>query len=194
MARKHEMDNIGAIELSIGTMVVIVLAMAMLIMGLVLVNKIFSGATQSVDTINDNVRAQINGLFSNNNQKVAILLPGNSVSIPKGQSFGIAFGVRDTTQGSTAQDNFHYDIEHASIASTCQGANGISEANALSYIYLAKSGDFSLSPGDTYNQIFKIQPPSNAPLCEIAYNLVVRKDGAAGPVYDTQQFFVKITA
>jgi len=191
---QNKINKRGAIELSIGTMVVIVLAMAMLILGLVLVRNIFSGATSSVDTINDNVKAQINQLFNDNNQKVAILLPGNSVSITKGQSFGVAFGVKDITTGSSAQDTFHYDIEHASVATNCQGPNGMTEQQALSYIYLAKSGDFTISPGDTATQIFKIKPADNAPLCEVAYSLVVRTGGPSGPVYDTQQFFVTITA
>lgn len=185
---QNKMNKKAAIELSIGTMVVIVLAMAMLIMGLVLVKNIFSGATQSVDTINDNVKAQINQLFNDNNQKVAVLLPASSVDIKKGQSFGIAFGVKDTTEGSTAVDHFTYDVKDASVQTGC---SGLSSQQALSYIYLAKSGSFDLSPGEYYHQVFKIKPDASAPLCEVSYNLVVTK---GGQTYDTQQFFVKITA
>ena len=54
----------AAIELSIGTVVIIVLAMTMLIMGVVLVRNIFSGATSSVDTLNDKVKGEITSLFS----------------------------------------------------------------------------------------------------------------------------------
>ena len=53
----------AAIELSIGTVVIIVLAMSMLILGLVLIRNIFTGATESVDQINDNVRSEIIKLF-----------------------------------------------------------------------------------------------------------------------------------
>ena len=43
----------GAMELSIGTIVIIVLAMSMLILGLVLIKTIFVGAKYNVDTIED---------------------------------------------------------------------------------------------------------------------------------------------
>ena len=185
---QNKINKRAAIELSIGTMVVIVLAMAMLILGLVLVKNIFSGATSSVDTINDNVKAQINQLFNDNNQKVAVLLPGNSVEIKKGTSFGVAFGVKDVTEGTSTTNNFAYHVDATSIDNKC---SGLTTGAAQDYVYLARTGSFTLTPGATYNQIFKIKPSTEAPLCEVAYNLVVTKNGAA---YDTQQFFVKITA
>ena len=46
----------AAMELSIGTIVIIVLAMSMLILGLVLIKTIFSGAKYNIDTMNDKVR------------------------------------------------------------------------------------------------------------------------------------------
>ena len=54
----------GAIELSIGTIVIVVLAMSMLILGLVLVRTIFAGATYNVQQMNDKVKDQINQLFN----------------------------------------------------------------------------------------------------------------------------------
>ena len=45
----------GAIELSIGTIVIIVLAMSMLILGIILIKNIFSGSTNAVDDINKGV-------------------------------------------------------------------------------------------------------------------------------------------
>ena len=53
----------AALELSIGTVVVLVIGMAMLILGLVLVRTIFTGAKYNVDQINKNVEAEINKLF-----------------------------------------------------------------------------------------------------------------------------------
>ena len=174
-------------------MVVIVLAMAMLILGLVLVKNIFSGATSSVDTINDNVKAQINQLFNDNNQKVAVLLPGNSVEIKKGQSFGIAFGVKDVTEGQNQQNTFSYEVSVPSQSSIQTGCTGLTASTATNYVYLARTGTFSLIPGDTFNGIFKIKPSSDAPLCEVAYTLKVMNT-RTNTVYDTQQFFVKIIA
>ncbi|MDO8459482.1 MAG: hypothetical protein Q7S74_00065 [Nanoarchaeota archaeon] len=71
---KSEQNKKGAIELSIGTVVIIVLAMAMLILGLVLVRSIFKGAIDSVDITNRQVQAQITSLFSKDDTNLAILL------------------------------------------------------------------------------------------------------------------------
>ena len=45
----------GALELSIGTIVVIVIGMSMLVLGLVLVRTIFTGSTESVKVLNEGV-------------------------------------------------------------------------------------------------------------------------------------------
>ena len=65
----------GAIELSIGTIVIIVLAMSMLILGLVLVRTIFTGAIDAVKSIDDGVKKEIGVLFSENNERRVVLYP-----------------------------------------------------------------------------------------------------------------------
>ena len=50
------MNKKGALELSIGTIVIIVIGMSMLILGLVLVQKIFVGSTNNVDDLNNKIR------------------------------------------------------------------------------------------------------------------------------------------
>ena len=63
----------GAIELSMTTVVVIVLAMTMLILGLTLIRTIFTGAQYNVQSINDKVRGEINSLFLENaDQKIIV--------------------------------------------------------------------------------------------------------------------------
>ena len=65
----------GAIELSVGTIVIIVLAMTMLILGIVLIRNIFTGTITNVDEINEGVRDQIKKLFQNENDRAVICLP-----------------------------------------------------------------------------------------------------------------------
>ena len=59
------MQKRGAMELSIGTIVIIVLAMSMLILGLVLIRTIFTGAKYNIDTI-------VSGALASNYQKSRI--------------------------------------------------------------------------------------------------------------------------
>src|SRR3989344_329084 len=101
MAQLHKLNTKrrGALELSIGTIVIIVLAMSMLILGLVLVRTIFTGAKYNVDQLNKNVEAEINKLFNEQGNKIVFYLPNRQADIKKGTSFGVAFGIRNTVQG-----------------------------------------------------------------------------------------------
>ena len=88
----------GAIELSVGTVVIIVLAMSMLILGIVLIRNIFSGATESVRNIDTGVKSEINKLFSENQDRKLVLFPDSGiVKLKQGsQDEGFAISIRNT--------------------------------------------------------------------------------------------------
>lgn len=177
----------GAIELSIGTIVIIVLAMSMLILGLVLVRTIFTGAKYNVESLNKNVEAEINKLFNERGGRTFIYLPNSQADVKKGNSFSVAFGIKNDVQGEAQAGRFSYNIKAGSIQTGCK----LSLAQADSYIILGSSGTLDLLPGgEPKIRIVKVQPPEAAPLCEISYDLIVTKDGQP---YDTNQFIVKIT-
>ena len=177
----------AAIELSIGTIVIIVIAMSMLILGLVLVRTIFTGAKYNVDQLNKNVEAEINKLFNEKGQKTVIYLPNNQADVKKGQSFGVAFGIRNTIEGETKAGKFTYQVKSSEVQAGCQ----LTLDQANSYIILGKTGSFDILPGaEPLYRLIKVQPSSSAPLCEIVYDLVATKDNQP---YDTNFFIVKIT-
>jgi hypothetical protein len=78
LKRKSMRDKRAALEMSVGTIVIIVLAMSMLVLGLILIRQIFSVATGSVDQINDKVRAELSSLFTDESDKVVVLLGKDS--------------------------------------------------------------------------------------------------------------------
>jgi len=177
----------GALEMSIGTVVVIVLGMTMLILGLVLVRNIFAGATHNVDIINDKVRGEISKLFSEeDNTRVVFFLPNNEAKIKKGESFGVAFGIKNNVAGESQAGQFEYKVKTGSIEFGCS----LTKEQAESYIILGREGEFSLSPGQTFSRILKIRAPDTAPLCEIIYDFEVKKDNEP---YETNFFIVSIT-
>ena len=178
-------DRKGALELSIGTIVVIVLAVSMLILGLVLVKNIFSGATYNVDQLNKNVEAEINKLFNERGEKIVMYLPNNQADVKQGKSYGVAFGVKNTVQGESTAGKFAYKVEASSIQKGCQ----LTVQQANNYVILGDTGSFDLLPGQTKFELVKVQPSSSAPLCEIKYTLSVTKDGQP---YDSTFFILKI--
>jgi hypothetical protein len=102
----------GAVELSISTMVVIVLAMTMLILGLALVKTIFSSASTSVETIDKKVQDQLNKLFTDESAVAVMLGSDKTAKIKQGtDNFGIAVGA-STAQGDNIQsrDRLKYSL------------------------------------------------------------------------------------
>lgn len=100
----------AALELSIGTVVIIVLAMSMLILGIVLINKIFGTATGAINGIDAGVKDQINRLFSENSEKTLILYPDSgNIEIERGsRDSGFAIALRNLDED--AQQPFTYTV------------------------------------------------------------------------------------
>jgi len=164
----------GAMELSIGTIVIIVLAMTMLILGIVLVRTIFSGAKYNVDIMNDKVRDEINKLFVED-KKIVIYLAQQKADIKQGETWGVAFGIKNLKTGTVEASKFTYDIVVNNPSEVKQNC-GINEKEALSWIKAGGSGGINIAPGDTYLTIIRFQIPETAPLCIVRYNINVKAD------------------
>jgi hypothetical protein len=181
------MKKKGAVELSIGTIVIIVLAMSMLILGLVLVKNIFEGSTNNVDQLNDKVRDEIGKLFGENKRTV-IYLSNQKAPIKQGEEWGVAFGIKNLIRGSSEAKQFSYKVtlsDPEEVRENCQ----ISEADASKWIILGRTGKIVIAPGEAYFGIVRLRIPENAPLCMIRYNIEVTEGSNA---YYTDFFDVEV--
>ena len=165
----------AAMEMSIGTIVTIVLLMTVLIMGLVLVRTIFKTQTENIVAIDEAVKSEITKLFAeDNSRKIIILPPRREISLKKGESGGFAFAIRND-EPSTG--SFSYDVSVMEIAVSCQMTTEAAE----SLISLGRSGSniliLSGSKLDPVHVNFRI--PESASICDIRYGLNVQKDGQA---------------
>jgi hypothetical protein len=113
MQLKPITEKRAAIELSIGTVVIVVIAMTMLILGIVLVRNIFGGATESVEILNDKVRAEITNIFAEEGSKIGIKLGSDRIAkIKQGtDNFGIGFGAETKGGGSASDKQLKYALE-----------------------------------------------------------------------------------
>jgi hypothetical protein len=173
----------GAIELSMTTVVIIVLAMTMLILGLTLVKNIFSGATSNVQSINEKVRGEINKLFDEDTlAKSVVYLPEQKATVKQGSNFGVAFAIRnlDSTDGK-----FTYATTVDSGANTCPKSE-----NPLKWLYGA-AGTRDLKSGEISYPYFiiRVTPTPNTPLCTARFNLKIMKDGE---LYHSNFFDIQI--
>ena len=67
-----EINSKGAMEMSVGTIVTIVLLMSVLVLGLFLVQRVFSSGTGAIDSIDSQVQNEIQKLFSEEGRTIAI--------------------------------------------------------------------------------------------------------------------------
>lgn len=173
-------DKKGAFELSMTTVVVIVLAMMMLILGLTLVRTIFAGAKYNVEQINEKVRGQINKLFVEEEQRSAIYLAGSSAEVEQGESFNIAFAIRNV--GSTGSFSYNTRL----ISKSC-----VRDDPMKWFILPPQASGITVPDGQLYHDLLSLKPEQTSELCTAKFVIEVMKDGQA---YDVPFFIVETKA
>ncbi len=168
MKNKH-----AAMEMSVGTIVTIVLLMGVLVLGIFLVQKIFKSSVNAIDTVDKEVQSQLEKIFADENKKIAVYPPSRDVRVKKGEDpAGFAFTIRNKDVESA---EFTYVVE-ASDVSKC--GSSFTKDKADSYL-LGGSGTFNLGAGNSLDlaRLVRLDVPETAPPCTIIYNLEVAKDG-----------------
>lgn len=98
----------AALELSISTIVIIVMAVTMLILGLVLVRTIMCGALVTSLDLTQKMKDQINKLFQDTGNDVILLQgPNNIVSIQPGEPSAIWFAFKPSVQ---TEYNYQFNV------------------------------------------------------------------------------------
>jgi len=166
----------AAMEMSVGTIVTIVLLVTVLVLGLVLIRSIFTSGVRSVNQIDDKVRSAIDDLFiKDESVKIAFSPSDRKVKIEQGAvSEGFAFSVRNIEKESR---KFRYTIAVDSNFDIRKQCNiNINEAESWLVI---NSGSFELDrnskPANPELVLFNI--PENAPSCTLPYVVRVTSDG-----------------
>jgi len=167
----------AAMEMSVGTIVTIVLLMSVLVLGIFLVQKVFSSGTNAIDSIDDQVQSEINKLFSEEGNDLVVYPSSYDVTVKKGDTpKGFAFSVKNTdtvdhsyTYRVYAESGYDFE-KYCGVGMTAQKATG--------YILL-KTGGFDVGKGDSMDipEVVRFAIPDNAPPCTIPYRLEIKEDG-----------------
>jgi hypothetical protein len=173
----------AAMEMSIGTLVTIVLLMTVLILGLILVQKIFVGATDSVDSINDQVMNQINNLFSTENRDLVVSLGSqHTAKVKQGtKNFGLVVGYAPDT--TTTLNSCRYAIAAASGtgANYCTSQNGVVPEN---WFITGTSGvKFSEIQNGVGFDLIKLNVPTSISPCLQRFTISVSGCGTGTSTY-----------
>ena len=178
----------AAIELSVSTIVVLVLSMSMLILGLVLVKNIFTGSIYNVQSLNDKVKGEIAKLFSEDETRRSVVyLAENKAEIKQGKEWGIAFSFRNLQTGTSQGSPFSYVITAGDISP--DNCRGLDKKQAESWIKVHRTGTVTVAPGQSYDVLTTIQVPTTAPLCLVPYDITIKQGAEA---YSTESFVVSV--
>ena len=184
----------AALELSIGTIVILVIAMSMLILGLILVRTIFTGAKYNVETMNKKVEAEINGLFVDDDVKAVLYLPNREAEIKQGETFGVGFGIQNVGPNG----EFKWKTKIAEELNRKCGS-GVNEDDALDWITTGGSNTrgVAIPSGDKHVNIIRFNIPKGSvgdvSRCVVRYQLDIYKDGSSNnDIYTTESFDVVV--
>ena len=116
-------------EMSMGTIVTIILLVVVLVLGIFFVQKIFGTGNKAIDQIDVQVQNEINKLFTEEGKKVVVYPNSREISLKQGESGGFGFSIMNVdNQGET-----HTYIYKVTTGDANEGYNkcGISEVEAM---------------------------------------------------------------
>ena len=159
-------------EMSMGTIVTIVLLMSVLVLGIFLVQRIFSSGTSAIDSVDSQLQSQINELFASEGKPLVIFPASREITVKKDDDpKGFAFSVEN--QDGAQSQSFTYKI-FASDTSFC----GTLTTDQADKFILGKEGTFTLGAGNslTNSRMVRFVIPKTVPSCPIIYQVDITGD------------------
>ena len=173
----------AAFEMSITTLVIIVIAVVMLILGLVFVRQIFGTATQSVSTIDEQVKSQLKTMFGQEQSYVVVYNAETSIK-PGTESFRIPLAARTRTGKTVSEDQLQYKI--SVVGGDCQNPE-----TWVIYPEINTWQNFESFEFDTGYIDLILNVPPGTPLCTAIMKFAIKdKDSTTG--FASKTFTVKI--
>jgi hypothetical protein len=174
----------AAMEMSVGTIVTIVLLVSVLILGIFLIARIRTLATGVIDMTNDAVTKEINKLFAEP-KEVVIYPVGRVLEIKQGNSDQVGVVIANIIQGGTGTEKFAYIVELQD-----KGDCALTEDQIKAWIILGKEdSNIPIAPGKQIVGRVTFRIPDGTPLCKARFKVDVSIDGRA---YGRENFDVQI--
>ncbi len=180
------MNKKAAMEMSVGTIITVVLGVTLLVGGIIFIGKIVTTTTGVADMTDQQLRNQISKLFSEES-KISIYPGTRELVIKQQDENGVGFGIKNLQQGVAGEESFSYIVSASDI-----GNCGISAAVADSWITVGKSeSDIAIPVGEMVVRKVLFYIPVGSPLCTARFKVEVK---AGGTNYASDFFDLKIKA
>jgi len=184
----------AAMEMSVGTIVTIVLLMGVLVLGIFLIQRIFTSAKGAIDLTDQQLRNEINKLFSE--ESMLSIYPGTRlIEIKQENIDGVGIGIRNLLSGTTGTILFSYEVVVADTEAELSKNCDISVETAENWMRGRAETDIPIASGDFASPKVLFEIPVGSPLCTIKYRVNVKVNTGTGyESYATDSFFIKIRA
>lgn len=158
------LDKKAAFELSMSTVVIIVLAMTLLVLGLTLIRKIIKMGTGVIDITDAGVRAKLNKILGEEGRDITVGLPDKTaVGRPGGKPFNAPIIVNTQDIIGDPQDLKY--IVSLEKDGECIEKNGEKMVESFFKMSTGKSRSFDEWEGNMAYASIDLQIPKTAKLC-----------------------------
>jgi hypothetical protein len=171
----------AAFEMSITTIVILVIAMTMLILGMILVRKMMCAGMGIMDDVTSGTRTQINQLFNSNQGKEVICLgEGGKIQdiFPTGNIQNAYCGFKTDGPGTT----FSFTVDKANPT-----VIGLPKEDVIKWITVVTPSTVSVSTGEeVISPLFYLSIPKDAPEGFFSVTVTTTKQGGSAQTHRLQ--------
>lgn len=171
-------------EMSVGTIVTIVLLMSVLVLGIFLVAGIFDSAGGAIELTDQQLRTELENLFTDDDKIIAIY-PDPSrnkpLEIKRGDDRGDEVGIAIRNLGKRETKTYSYEVKAKEVESGCRlDEDKINEVGGNGWIVLGRMGEgIPVREGSISSiQVVRFEIPEDAPLCKVRFTVQVKEGGS----------------
>lgn len=176
---KKLVNKKAAMELSISTIVIVVLAMSMLILGLVLVKSIFSSAKNAVEMTDDQLTKKISEMFGDD-MKLGVYPTSKQVDVTQGKLGGFGIGIKNQGAGASNDAIFSYKVDIDTLESDIETRCLVTKEDIWGYLQDGKEGnDIRIERGETYPTRVTFLTDTGSAICTVRFKVTAFVNGKA---------------
>lgn len=175
----------AAMEMSVGTIVTIVLLMAVLVLGLTLVRNIFKSSKGAIDLTDEQLKSEIGKAFGDGENKIIVYPESRYLEIKQEERDAVGIGIRNLLEGVSGEQKFSYNIK--------VGESNCGSADVLGWIDLGRTEEnIGIPVGEYASRKVRFYIPTGQPLCSVRYIISVTYGNNQD--YETDFFDIAVEA
>jgi len=170
-------------EMSVGTIVTIVLLMSVLVLGIVLTKSIFESSKGAIDMTDQQLQSEISKLFGEEDSKLVIYPTSKKLILKKDDNDAIGLGIKNIADNVNAPTSFSYEILYRD--NDC----GLTQKQVEDWIRIGGTEEnIPIAIGDFSSPKIEFRASEGTPKCLASFRVNVKR---GGEVYVSDTFTIE---